>query len=141
MKYTQATADHLSEIEAINEIIDYGNPESFMKEEIAAGRVIVAVDGAEDEVIGYGLYQVIWGNNPFLALVKVKPPHQRQKIGTNLVSEIEKKLKKEGFKKLLSSCELDNRVSVDFQKSLGFEPGGSIEMVHGWERFFIKDIK
>lgn len=136
--YRLATKADLPDIEALNQIYNYGNPEWFILQEIEAARVHVAVK--DKHVVGFGLYQILWGNNPFLALVKILPEYQRQDIGTNLVKAIEIDLKKQGHTQLLSSCEPDNQVSINFQQYLGFLPTGEVKMAHGPETFFIKEL-
>lgn len=116
MKIIPASTHHLEEIIEVNKFIDYGNPDCYIHDSIKNGLVFVAID--DGKVIGFSLYQVVWGNTPLLALVKVHPNYQGKGIGTKLVEATEKKLKKEGFHSYTSSTEEKNSYSQKFHNKL-----------------------
>lgn len=133
-----ATLAHLPAILEINQIINYENPEAFMRESIGSWRVKVFLE--QDAVLGYSLYQTIWGNTPFLALVKVFPEHQGKGVGTQLVHEFEKNIKSQWFSSYISSTETSNILSQQFHKKLWFQEIGVLKMEHGDEIFYMKDL-
>lgn len=139
MKIIQATLEHLPGILEINKIIDYGNPEFFMIESIEAKRVSVCMS-EDKQIVWYSLYQEIWGNTLLLALVKVLPDFQWNKIGTKLIHYFEEQAKARWHSKYLSSTELSNILSQKFHKKLWFEPIGELGMTHGKELFYKKEL-
>ena len=58
--------------------------------------VFIAFD--DKKAVGYGIYQLLWGNTPFLSLLKVIPDYQRHGIGPKILEKIEDRLKKQGYK-------------------------------------------
>lgn len=138
MKIIPAQEQHLREILQINKVYDYGNPDIFIQESISRWEVLIATTW--ENVVGFLLYQYIWGNTLFLALVKVLPDYQWQWIGGELISSFEESGKQRGDKKYLSSTEEINTPSQEFHKKLWFKEIGTLDMPHGREVFFIKEI-
>ncbi len=125
-------------LEALNKVIDYGQPEAFMKEQIHLERVIVAE--TDNEILGYALWQIMWGNTPLLALVKVFPEHQQKGAGSALIDEFEKRIAGEGFKNYMSSTMADNSLGKTFHTKQGFSDIGMLNMHYGDEIFYKKDL-
>ncbi|MCI5064120.1 GNAT family N-acetyltransferase [bacterium] len=115
---------------------NWGNPDSFFEEELAAGRVAIAY--LDNEPIGYLVFQVIWGNTPFLALIRVSPSSQRSGVGTLLIQHFETRLQGHGFDSFVTSSERVNPNTKEFFPKLGLKPIGALEMKHGEELFYIK---
>ncbi len=117
---------------------DYENPEIFYQESIKNSRVLVVeIDG---KIVGFLVFQILWGNTPFLALIKVLPSFQKRGLAKKMVKILEEKMKKMGFKKYISSTENSNLVGNIFHKSLGFKPIGKLDLIFGQENFFIKNL-
>ena len=116
----------------------YSHHESFFKEGIAGGRVLIAREG--DRAVGYLIYQVLWGNTPFLALVRVLPKYRGKGLGRQLLSVCEEKLKKDGFRALVSSSEKMNEEGNMFHTKIGFKNIGTVEMIYGEEVFYKKEL-
>lgn len=133
-----ATAADWGALEALNKIIDYHQPEAFMHEHIKLERVLVVE--LEDQVIGYALWQVIWGNTPLLALVKVFPKYQKKGAGSALITEFEARIKRDGFKNYMSSTMTNNELGQSFHVKKGFAPIGTLHMHYGDEIFYRKDL-
>ncbi len=133
-----ATLNDWPALEALNKIIDYGQPDHFMHEQIQLGHVLVAE--SENRILGYALWQVMWGNTPLLALVKVFPEFQRQGIGSALICEFETILKADGFKNYMSSTMADNNDGQVFHDKKNFQNIGLLNMHYGDEIFYKKDL-
>lgn len=133
-----AQKHHLDEILEINKIIDYGNPKEFIEESIDLWRVEVYIKG--DRVVAFSLYQSIWWNTLFLALVKVLPNYQWNGIGVSMVRSFEDKMKEEWYKEYMSSTEKINILSQNFHDKLWFTKIGNLDMPHGEEIFYIKKL-
>ena len=135
----------LSDIESIiliNTLIDpsndYAHPRKFLEEQISSKRVLLIT--LWREIIGYLLYQILWGNTPFLAIINISPTYQRQWHGTHLIQSMEIKLKTEGFLSYISSTERINTFSQWFQTSQSLVEIGSLHMSHGEEIFYRKNL-
>lgn len=139
MNIRTATTSDWPALEHINHVIDYGQPEAFMHEQVKLERVLVAEkDGT---VVGYALWQFMWGNNPFFALLKVLPEFQKNGIGTQLLTAGEAAIKKAGFNSYLSSTELSNEPGQTWHDKNNFTPIGRLGMLHGEELFYKKDLQ
>ena len=136
----QANASDLESILDINKsfFTDYSHDESFFREGLAAGRVLIVDSG--DKAAGYLIYQVLWGNTPFLALVRVLPESRGKGIGKKMLSICEEKLKKEGYEAIISSSEKVNKEGNEFHVKMGFEPVGTVQMIYGAEVFYRKNL-
>ena len=133
-----ATAHDWPTLEALNKIIDYSQPASFMHEHIKLGRVLVAENNGQ--VVGYALWQVLWGNTPLLALVKVFPEHQKQGAGSALITAFETVIKAQGFENYMSSTMANNSDGQAFHAKKGFSSIGTLNMHYGDEIFYRKDL-
>lgn len=133
-----ATAADWPTLEALNKVIDYGQPKPFMLENVELGRVLVAE--LNNKTIGYALWQFIWGNTPLLALVKIFPEDQLKGAGKALVKEFETRINAEGFKNYISSTMSDNADGKVFHSKMGFEEIGTLNMHYGDELFYKKNL-
>lgn len=122
----------------INAEVDYWNPDNFMSDCINDKSVIVAT--IKGEILGFLLYQKLWGNTPFLALVKVKEKHQRKWIWKRLVEFFEEELIKQEFESYISSTELKNIDSQKFHDKLWLSSIWKLDMTHWKELFYIKEL-
>jgi L-amino acid N-acyltransferase YncA len=136
MKIRMATKDDWPTLEALNKVIDYSQPKPFMLENVKLGRVLVAEIGGR--AIGYALWQIIWGNTPLLALVKVFPEDQLKGAGKAINREFEKRIKADGFKNYLSSTMANNPDGKVFHVQMGFTEIGTLKMHYGDELFYRK---
>lgn len=138
MEITQATSEHLDWIFILNSLIDYGNPECFIQNNVENWCVFVAL--RDEEVVGFSLYQTLWGNTVFLSLLKVHPDFQKQWIWTQLINRVLQKIQSDGFNSCLSSTERKNILSQKFHNKLWFYQIGELEMPHWAEIFYRKDL-
>ena len=117
---------------------EYDHPRSFIKESIEHKRILVSKKN--DQITGYLLYQILWGNTPFLALIKILPDFQAQGLGSDLIKNFEIKIKADGFKKYISSTEKSNKAAQAFHMKNNFKNIGHLNMIYGEELFYSKKI-
>lgn len=141
IKIRTATPSDIGDVLRINEFFSnaYSHREEFFREGLTAGRIIVADQNGT--VVGYLIYEVLWGNTPFLALVKVAPESRGQGVGKKLLGALEEKLQKENFAALVSSSEEVNQSGNEYHQKMGFKNIGTVEMIYGKEVFYRKDLK
>lgn len=138
METRQAELTDLQDIIDLNKIDDYGNPDDFIWDSIKNWRVFVAE--TNNTIVWFSLYQVIWGNTPFLALVKVHPKYQNKWYWSALVGVTENRLKDNDFSSLTSSTEEKNTGAQNFHESLGFTKIWVLTLPHGREVFYRKEL-
>lgn len=85
-----------------------------MRESVEFGRVFVAL--SSQRVVGYILYQIIWGNTPFIALLKIHPDFQKQGLGSKLIDTFEREIRSLHFKGYTSSTGVENIGSKIFHQ-------------------------
>ena len=118
----------------------YSHTEEFFREGISFGHVLVACTPSND-VIGYAIYEVLWGNTPFLSLVRVIPSEQGRGVGRTIMAALEKRLKDQKYPALISSSEESNASGSAYHEKMGFRSIGTLEMIYGREVFYRKDLK
>lgn len=138
MNIRPATDSDWPLIEKLNELYNYENPPAFIHESIKDQRVLISEKGGH--ATGYLLWQEMWGNTPFLALVKILPEYQRNKHGSQLVAEFEKIMKARGFEYYISSSIEKNYEAEAFHEALSCKPAGSVKMSYGNEIFYSKKL-
>lgn len=138
MEIRKAELKDLQDIIVLNVIDDYGNPDIFIQDSIKNWLVWVAI--VDDTIVAFSLYQIIWWNTAFHALVKVHPDYQWQGIGTALTITTENKLKKEWFNSLTSSTEESNTLARKFHEKLNYMEIWILDLPHGKEVFYRKDL-
>lgn len=140
MSIILATRTHIQACIKINSEFGtpYDHPEWFIAESIEHGRVFVAEE--RGIITGYLLYQILWGNTPFLSLIKVSKKFQHQGIGQLLLQFFLKEMKKLGYKKVISSAEKVNEQGQKFHHRNNFVPIGELQMLYGDELFYSKNL-
>ncbi len=134
----------LADRSAINKITnefsdhEYTHAPSYFDDAISSHKILVAL--TENKVVGYLTYHIIWGNTPYIELLRVTSQSQRQGIGTHLLHELEMKLKSDKYKVLLSSSEKVNNIGNIVHQKLGFRPIGQLNMIYGKEIFYKKSL-
>jgi len=94
----------------------------------------------DNQPAGFLIYDIWWGNCPFIELLKVNETYQRKGIGKELLSAAIKEIKSKNFTKLISSSEVVNDMGLSFHKSFGFSPLKTLDLPHGEEQFFSIDL-
>ena len=71
---------------------------------------------------------------PYLEGWYVDPDYRGKGIGKELIKTIKEIVTKEGYKELASDAEIDNQLSIDIHKNIGFqEVGRSVHFVKSLE--------
>lgn len=117
---------------------NYSHTDQFFEQGIEGGMVLVAY--FENKPAGYLIYQVLWGNTPFVALLRIMPEFRGEGLGRKLIEISEQKLKGEGYEGFISSSETINDGGKAFHDKMGFVEIGKLQMIHGEEVFYKKMI-
>ena len=131
----------LPAIESINkhcEDKEYSHVDSFFEQGIDGHRVFVAYK--DGKPAGYLIWQLLWGNTPFLALLRIIPECRGEGLGSELVEMLCYELKEVGFKALISSSEAVNEGGKKFHEKMGFEQIGELDMIFGKEVFYKRTL-
>ena len=94
----------------------------------------------DGDAIGFLIYNIWWGNCPFIELIKIRENSQKQGIGKALLKEAATEIKNKNFKTLISSSEVINDVGKDFHTKCNFEKLNTLNLPHGEEQFFTIDL-
>ena len=94
----------------------------------------------EGKIVGVAALQVESEETGKLNWVYVLPEHQRKRIGTALITHLEKKAREKGLKKMrLRTIEKADQ-AVKFYKKLGYSLVDKIEVAWGFDVFMEKDL-
>lgn len=102
-------------------------------------KVIVALE--DDKIIGFLLYQELWWNTPFLALVKIKKEYQRNWAWLELINAFETKIQEEWYDSYIGSTVSENIKSQGFLLKAGMNRIWKLNIEDWVEVFFSKDLK
>jgi ribosomal protein S18 acetylase RimI-like enzyme len=100
-----------------------------VKERIKEKRALVAT--VKEKIIGYALFGVIW-SEMHLEDCFVEKEYRRMGIGSALLRKRIEIAKKLGFRKIISDCDVDNKVALKYHIRNGFKRCGYIK--HLWGR-------
>ena len=114
------------------------HPTSYINARLRDKMAFVAKE--ENKAIGFLIYNIWWGNCPFIELIKIKESHQRQEIGHHLLETAIDELKSKNYKELISSSEVVNDMGNNFHRKWGFKKINSLNLLHGEEQFYKKVI-
>lgn len=90
---------------------------------VAAGRVIVAVDGAS--IRGWLRWGLFWDTIPFMNMLFVVEPHRGKGLGTRLIAHWEGLQRAAGFDSVMTST-LANERSQHLYRRLGYVDRGCL---------------
>lgn len=138
MEIRKAKLEELGAIITLNKIVDYWQPDNFIKESIELWRVFVAI--IEWDIVAFLLYQNIWGNTILLALLKVHSDFYSQGIGSNMLKYFESMLLGKWVTTYMSSTMLDNPRAQNFHIKNDFTDIWVLDMHYGKERFYKKNL-
>lgn len=93
-----------------------------LKTSISLNRVYVAeIDG---ELVGWLRYNLFWDNTPFMNMLFVLDGFRGKGLGKQLTAHWEERMRKEGYKKVLTST-VSSECSQHFYVHLGYRAIGS----------------
>jgi len=101
-----------------------------IKERIKEKRVFIVISNRE--IIAYLVYGILW-NKIHVEDVFVKKEYRRHRIGSTLLKHIFEFAKKQGFRELISDCDVSNKVSIKYHLKNGFKKCGYIKNNWGKE--------
>lgn len=136
--YRIATVSDIDSILVITDQYDRGNPEWFLVECLDGGYVLIAE--IEWTIVWYLLWQDLRWNTPFLSLLQVDTQYTRIWIWSGLVKYFEKYLMKEWRRSYMSSTTQKNKFSQAFHEKHWFKKSWMLDMPHGEEQFYIKEL-
>jgi len=117
---------------------EWPHNKEYFEELIHFKRALVAYDG--DAPVGYLLFQVIWGNTPFLSQIWINSTYHKHGIGKTLLEKLEERLQNDGYDSLTTSNETKNNAGIGFVQKMGFKKIGTLNMSHGPEVFSLKKL-
>lgn len=107
---------------------DHCKDRGLLLRKIEAGELIIAeLDG---KPVGYLTIQFIWEVLPYISLVRVAEPFQRQGIGRRMLAFLEQHLREQGHKQLLSSSQVDEPEPQAWHRARGFRECGILAGVN-----------
>ena len=77
----------------------------------------------DSEPAGLLRYNLFWDNTPFCTLLFIRTEHQRQRLGTQLMTHWERDMKAQGYGMLLTSTQADEEAQ-HFYRKLGYRDCG-----------------
>jgi len=131
----------LNDIQTVFEggIPDY-HPTSYIESRMNDGMVFIAKNSNGD-AIGFLIYNIWWGNCPFIELIKIREQYQRRGVGLKLLNNAKQELHAMGFTKLISSTEVINSLGLGFHDKANFKKlSAPLNLPHGEEQFYSVDI-
>jgi len=103
-------------------------------------RMTFYVYKSERKIVGVAALQVESEETGKLNWVYVLPEHQRKRIGTALITHLEKKAREKGLKKMRLRTIGKADQAVKFYKKLGYSLADKIEVAWGFDVFMEKDL-
>ncbi len=105
---------------------------------ISLSRVLIAEHGVTS--IGWLRYNLFWDNTPFMNMLYILEPYQRQGFGTALVAFWEEEMKRAGFSLVMTSTQ-QNEFAQHFYTRLGYRSVGGFTLPNEpLEIIFVKNI-
>ena len=99
---------------------------------------------ADDKPVGLLRYNLFWDNTPFCTLIYIEEQHQKQGWGRLLMTHWEQDMRKQGYRMVLTSTQVDEDAQ-HFYRKLGYKDCGGLTVdVPGYEQpmelFMVKQL-
>ena len=94
LKIRFASTKDIKVCNEVDKILGFKTKPFIFKEAQKKKRLIIAEENKR--AIGYSRYSFLWGEDPFISMIRVIPEYQKRGIGKKMIEKIEKKLAKEG---------------------------------------------
>ncbi len=138
MQIRFATPPDLTICRAVDQALGFKSSSTLVEAQ-ETGHLIIAED--EEQPVAYLWMCLLWGDTPFVNLVRVMSDRQREGVGTALYQFLEENLRKEGHDLLVSSSQETNDGGRVFHEKLGFRECGVWELEgRDKELFFEKKL-
>jgi ribosomal protein S18 acetylase RimI-like enzyme len=140
IKIVWASPQHLADVWLVQEKTGsaHPHPRSYYEEALRYERLLLSYDS--DTPIGFLVFEILWGNTAFAALAKVLPDYQHKGIGKSMKKLLEERLISLGFTSYVCSTEVVNERMKRILPELGFVRIGELQMAHGGEIFYLKQL-
>ena len=115
------------------------HPDHYIAARLRDKTVFVAKNNGT--ALGFLIYTIWWGNCPFIELIKVRKPYQRQGTGIALLKAAANDIQKQHFKTVISSSEVINEIGTNFHRRWGFKDLNVLELPHGQEQFYSIELE
>lgn len=115
--------------------------EEVIKHKIEQNEIIVAE--VEGQNVGYLRLEYLWLKIPYIGLIFVQQEYRRQGIGRAILGFLEAFLRSRRHKALLSSSQVDETLSQEWHRAMGFEECGILAGINEngiGEVFFRKSL-
>lgn len=107
-------------------------PESEFVKKIKYHRAYIIMD--EEKPIGVMRYNLFWDNTPFLTMIFLDWDYHKQGYGRKAMESWEKEMKKQGYKMIMTSTQVDEEAQ-HFYRKLGYKDCGCLVMdIPGFEQ-------
>ena len=98
----------------------------------------------DDKPAGLLRYNLFWDNTPFCTLIYIEEQHQKQGWGRLLMTHWEQDMRKQGYRMVLTSTQVDEDAQ-HFYRKLGYKDCGGLTVdVPGYEQpmelFMVKQL-
>lgn len=98
----------------------------------------------DDKPVGLLRYNLFWDNTPFCTLIYIEEQHQKQGWGRLLMTHWEQDMRKQGYRMVLTSTQVDEDAQ-HFYRKLGYKDCGGLTVdVPGYEQpmelFMVKQL-
>ena len=99
---------------------------------------------ADDKPVGLLRYNLFWDNTPFCTPIYIEEQHQKQGWGRLLMTHWEQDMRKQGYRMVLTSTQVDEDAQ-HFYRKLGYKDCGGLTVdVPGYEQpmelFMVKQL-
>ncbi len=129
-------------LEQIEQVFEDDKPNkhkiNFINSRLQSEHAFIALDGKNP--VGFLLYDIWWGDTPFIDLLKVKKDYLRHGIGSTLIKKSTGIIKSMGFEKLISSSQVNNNMGKSFHLKMGFSKLNILDLPMGKEQYFSLDL-
>ena len=98
----------------------------------------------DDKPVGLLRYNLFWDNTPFCTLIYIEEQHQKQGWGRLLMTHWEQDMRKQGYRMVLTSTQVDEDAQHFYRKRGYKDCGGLTVDVPGYEQpmelFMVKQL-
>ncbi len=86
----------------------------------------IVLSEVRDERVGYLRLEYLWSKIPYVGLIRVQEEFRRLGVGRAIVGFLDKFLRENGYKVLMSSSQVNEPSAQAWHRAVGFEECGII---------------